>query len=366
MSTIDNADMYGSLTRVAMAKMMANYAIEVLGKTPNTSIDCNFPDISIALDSQYDNGVTNACQLGLMGVGIDSFNPNGIVTRAQFGTVLSRALYDDVYNVDTNPYYAEHLAALNQAGIMTMISNPDQLEIRGYVMLMMQRADELINTGDVTAPTATVVYSTTGSTTGNVIATLTGRSETITGVNAYSHTFTGNGSFVFTFSDLAGNAGNRTATVNNITGNIVTGDSIHPTATVSYSTTGATSGDVIVTLTGRSETITGVNAYTHTFTGNGSFIFTFSDLAGNTGSATATVSNIDKTAPTAGTTLSPDQGTYISGDILATLTGRSETLTGVNAYNYTFTGNGSFIFTFSDLVGNTGSRTVTVSYWTGN
>jgi hypothetical protein len=57
---------------------------------------------------------------------------------------------------------------------MTMITTPSQLEVRGYVMLMMQRADELINTGlDVTPPTAKIAYSTTGSTTGNVTATLT-------------------------------------------------------------------------------------------------------------------------------------------------------------------------------------------------
>jgi len=44
-------------------------------------------------------------------------------------------------------------------------------------MLMMQRADDMINnltgTIDITAPTAKIVYSTTGSTSGNVIATLT-------------------------------------------------------------------------------------------------------------------------------------------------------------------------------------------------
>jgi len=140
-STIDTANMYGSLTRVAMAKMMANYAIEVLGLIPDTSMTCEFPDVTAALDAQYDNGVTNACQLGLMGVGIDSFNPNGLVTRAQFGTVLSRALYGDVYN-DGNPYYVNHLNALKDAGIMNYIDNPNQNEIRGYVMLMMQRADE--------------------------------------------------------------------------------------------------------------------------------------------------------------------------------------------------------------------------------
>ena len=46
-------------------------------------------------------------------------------------------------------------------------------------MLMMQRADDIItniNTGviiDIIAPTAKIVYSTTGSTTGTVTATLT-------------------------------------------------------------------------------------------------------------------------------------------------------------------------------------------------
>lgn len=139
-ASIDTANMYGSLTRVAMAKMMANYAIEVLGQTPDTTKACTFADVSSALDAQYDNGVTKACQLGLMGVGITKFNPNGLVTRAEFGTTLSRALYGDANNVDTNPYYAEHLNALKDAGIMTKIDTPSQLEVRGYVMLMMQRA----------------------------------------------------------------------------------------------------------------------------------------------------------------------------------------------------------------------------------
>ena len=141
MDSIESANMYGSLTRIAMAKMMANYATDVLGKTPDTSKDCSFPDVSDALDAQYDNGVTKACQLGLMGVGITNFNPYGLVTRAEFGTVLSRALYGDTYN-GGNPWYADHLNALHEAGIMNNISNPMMLEVRGYVMLMMQRASE--------------------------------------------------------------------------------------------------------------------------------------------------------------------------------------------------------------------------------
>lgn len=77
--------------------------------------------------------------MGLMGVDISAFNPEDLVTRAQFGTVLSRALYGDAYN-DGEPYYANHLQALKEAKIMNDISSPSASEIRGYVMLMMMRA----------------------------------------------------------------------------------------------------------------------------------------------------------------------------------------------------------------------------------
>ncbi|HBB04145.1 TPA: hypothetical protein DCZ39_04610 [Patescibacteria group bacterium] len=39
-----------------------------------------------------------ACQLGIMGINSSLFNPNGIVTRAEFGTVLSRSLYGNLYD----------------------------------------------------------------------------------------------------------------------------------------------------------------------------------------------------------------------------------------------------------------------------
>ena len=140
-TSIDNADMNWYLLRRAhMAKMMVNYAVDVLGLTPNTSKPCNFTDIANQSD-ELRGYITEACQLWLMGVGIDKFNPNGMVTRAEFGTVFSRALYGNAYN-EGNPYYLHHLQALKDAGIMNDISNPNAREIRGYVMLMMKRADE--------------------------------------------------------------------------------------------------------------------------------------------------------------------------------------------------------------------------------
>ncbi len=368
MTPIENANMNGKLIRAHMAKMMSNYATEILELTPDTSKVCDYDDIENQ-NEELKWFIIQSCQLWLMWVGIDSFDPEGTVTRAQFGTVLSRAIYWEINNW-WEPYYVNHLNALKTDWIMNVINNPSMNEIRWYVMLMMKRADEFVNnlnTGDIvidlTAPTANVAYSTTGSTTGTVTAYLTWRSESITGVNAYSHIFIENGNFIFYFQDIAGNAGSVTASVNNIA------DASNPTANVVYSTTWATNTDVIAYLTWRSEVITGVNAYNHTFTGNGSFVFNFQDLSGNTGSVTATVNRIDKTSPTASVNLNPIEADYISWDIVAILTWYSENLTITNnsgLNNYLFTGNGSFTFDFVDAAGNTGSTTATVNYWTGS
>jgi len=149
MKTIDAADMYGSLTRVAMAKMIANYATTVLWLEPDTSAKCTFTDVTAALDAQYDNWVTKACQLGLMGQNITAFRPNDLVTRAEFGTTLSRALNHDSDDLEAmnaaNPYYKDHLNFLKAEGIMNQIDNPSMTEVRGYVMLMMMRADKTPN-----------------------------------------------------------------------------------------------------------------------------------------------------------------------------------------------------------------------------
>ena len=111
-------------------------------------------------------------------------------------------------------------------------------------------------------------------------------------------------------------AGNSTTA----TGGGVTFDKTEPTATISYSTTAPTNSDVTATIT-PSEAVTITNnsgLTTYTFTDNGSFTFEFRDAAGNTGSATAIVNNIDKTDP-AVPTASPAGGDYYS-DQTVTLT----------------------------------------------
>ena len=135
--TIDSANMKGKITREEMAKMITNYAINILWKTPDTTKSCYFIDSNINPDLiQY---VTKSCQLWLMGQWVTSFRPKDNVTRAEFWTVLSRALWWSL-NEWWSTYYQNHLKALKAEWIMNNISSPMDKEIRWYVMLMMMRS----------------------------------------------------------------------------------------------------------------------------------------------------------------------------------------------------------------------------------
>lgn len=140
--TIKKANMDWDLIRSHMAKIMANYATKVLGKSPNTWIMCEFNDIANET-SEMKFYAKLACQLGIMWLESDwipakEFNPRWIVTRAEFGTALSRLLYNKTFNGWT-PYYKNHLSALKKAGIIKDITDYNK-EIRWYVMLMLMRA----------------------------------------------------------------------------------------------------------------------------------------------------------------------------------------------------------------------------------
>jgi hypothetical protein len=76
-------------------------------------------------------------------------------------------------------------------------------------------------------------------------------------------------------------------------------DNVSPTATVEYSTTELMNQNVVATMTAdEAVTVTSEGGlFSHEFTGNGVFTFSFIDAAGNQGSVTATVGNIDKEIP---------------------------------------------------------------------
>jgi len=138
MPTINEANMNWKLTRIAMAKMLSYYAINVLWQKPDETRNNKFNDITDKLDSQYDSGVTLAYQLWIMWINMpdNNFRPNDEVTRAEFATALSRMLYG---TPDWNPYYSTHLAKLKAEWIL---KNDDykMKELRWYVMIMLKRS----------------------------------------------------------------------------------------------------------------------------------------------------------------------------------------------------------------------------------
>lgn len=86
-----------------------------------------------------------SCRLGIMGLESDgitplaSFNPNAYVTRAQFGTVLSRVLYGNTYdNHSATQWRVGHLSNLQSNNIITM-TDPNLKEFRGWIMMMLYR-----------------------------------------------------------------------------------------------------------------------------------------------------------------------------------------------------------------------------------
>ena len=157
-NSIDNADLDWSLTRIAMAKMVSNFAINVAKIQPDRTLECKFNDVSQKLDEQYWMWVTLACQLWLMWIDESwsiskTFNPNTFVTRAQWWTVFSRLINKIQWTNINNwsPYYLPHLNYLYNSEIIKSIDNPtpDSTEKRWNVMLMIKRYSDIFEEFDI-------------------------------------------------------------------------------------------------------------------------------------------------------------------------------------------------------------------------
>lgn len=67
MPTCSQANMDGTLIRAHAAKMMSNYAMNVLDMEPDTDKVCEFDDMADESAEMQGYAIT-ACQLGLMGL----------------------------------------------------------------------------------------------------------------------------------------------------------------------------------------------------------------------------------------------------------------------------------------------------------
>jgi len=137
MDSIDEANMEWWLTRIAMAKMLSNYAMNILWKKPANIVVPKFKDVSEKLNEDYGWAVDLAYQLWIMWIWIDNFRPYDPVTRAEFVTALSRMLYWLADWLDK--YYTTHMEKLKEEGIISN-TDPNLKELRWYVMIMLMRS----------------------------------------------------------------------------------------------------------------------------------------------------------------------------------------------------------------------------------
>ena len=143
-TSVESAEMDKPLTRIQMAKMLSNYAMNVMWRQPDVSEwTVKFRDVTNDMDKSYDNWVTLSYQLWIMWQNMPNhkFRPNDIVTRAEFVAALSRMLYNtsDWEYKSTSKYYIHHMEKLKNEWIITN-DNPNMTEKRWYVMLMLLRS----------------------------------------------------------------------------------------------------------------------------------------------------------------------------------------------------------------------------------
>ena len=148
MPSIEEANMNWEIIRAEIAKMLANW-VKSLGRTPDTSKSCIFKDISWV---QWDlnTAIIEACQLGIMWQWITEFRPFDKITKWEVSTAVSRIIRGNK-NDWWDPFYWKHMNALNDAWVISDLSNPEINEIRWNVMVTLMKAsgtEELLSCDD--------------------------------------------------------------------------------------------------------------------------------------------------------------------------------------------------------------------------
>jgi uncharacterized delta-60 repeat protein/uncharacterized repeat protein (TIGR01451 family) len=144
--TIQDTRMYDTLTRGELAKMMVEWKKGRGEETEGSERGCTAETWSdyASADAETQKFMLDACAMELMwrdgqwGT-TKLFRWSEGVSRAEFGTVLSRVLRWTQHDRWGENWYEGHLNALKAAWIMTKIDAPLMQEIRGWVMIMLMR-----------------------------------------------------------------------------------------------------------------------------------------------------------------------------------------------------------------------------------
>jgi len=301
------------------------------------------------------------------------------VTSATNGNVILTANY--VEQVTSKEYSANGVSWLTYpVGGVTVSENCVQY-FRG-----MDENGDLTSTGtyevtniDKIPPTAPVASANiTSATNQNVIVTAQFSGDSVSkefkindgNWNTYTGggvTMTANGTVTFRAKDEAGNISSETYTVNNI-------DKTAPVLALNYNNSGVVQSGVISAtvddgsaiqyrISGGTWAAYPVNGAT--VTANGTYEFKATDAAGNVGSGSVVVSNIDRTAPVItlyGNSASTEPtSVYASTEEWLTIYWRKGNSGSWNTYTngVAVSSNGTYNFKATDAAGNTGTASIT-------
>ncbi len=137
-SSIRSADMDWYLTRIWMAKILSQFAINIVWMKPDYNKYNTYYDVSESLDAQYDNWALLAYQLWIMWIDTHYFRPYDYVTRAEFATAVSRMVYNTEDWRNNRAYYEPHLNKLRDEWILTN-TNPNRIEKRWLALIILNR-----------------------------------------------------------------------------------------------------------------------------------------------------------------------------------------------------------------------------------
>jgi hypothetical protein len=321
LSNLTNEEIFTILPSIAMDGVTMNYR--------SASHDAGSSSITVTIRSQNYHDAT----IDLSFVLIDVTPP-----------VVIGVENNQYYNTNRTITYNEGTAMLNGEDFT---SGTEVTEEGIYVLVVMDRAGNTTTVNfviDKTAPEITVGSYSTLPTNQDVTVTVSTDEGTL---NATSHTFTENGSFVFIATDLAGNVTQETVTISHI-------DKIAPEVSGvennQYSNTNLT-----IIFNEGVATLNNVVFISDTeVTEEGSYVLIVMDAAGNT----TTISFvIDKTAPII--TITPYSTEYTHLPVTVSVTTDEGTL---NTTSHTFNENGSFTFIATDMAGNVTEKIVTISH----
>ena len=137
-SSIHSADMDWYLTRIWMAKILSQFAINIVWMKPDYNKYNTYYDVSESLDAQYDNWALLAYQLWIMWIDTHYFRPYDYVTRAEFATAVSRMVYNTEDWRNNRAYYEPHLNKLRDEWILTN-TNPNRIEKKWLALIILNR-----------------------------------------------------------------------------------------------------------------------------------------------------------------------------------------------------------------------------------